>query len=142
MYSSTEIYDFLIKIDDSFPIPLSEKVNLKVYSIKLATQATILTKKIDENIVALVAGYTDNLTNNSAYVSVVGVLDKYRGKGLATELINGFICECKQKNISSVNLYTHKTNISAIKMYKKMGFFIDDAEIKRPDDIHLIYKIK
>lgn len=142
MYSANEIYEFLIKIDDSFPIPLSEKVNLKEYSIKLSTQATILTKKNDENIVALVAGYTKNLINNSAYICVVGVLENYRGRGFAAQLVNEFIELCKKKNILSVNLYTHKTNNNAIKLYKKIGFNIMDNNIDRPCDLHLVYEIK
>lgn len=138
-----KIEGFLIKVDKSFPVPLSKKQNLSEFAIKLNEKATLCIKEKDGEIVSMVAGYTENLADNIAYISVVATLESERGKGYSKSLVKDFIEICKQKKIDAVHLYTVATNISAVNLYKKLGFveYIMENE-PRPDDLHLIYYIK
>lgn len=132
---------FLKRINYDFPIPLDKKVNIDEY-VKKILKGTIKVYKCNNKILGLVAGYTENIINNSAYISIVAVDKEFRGQGIANLLIKEFINDCIMKNIESINLYTHSTNINAIKMYKRLGFEENKVQNKdRRDDIHLVYRI-
>ena len=140
--SVEEIELFLEAVDPHFPTPLSKKQDLRSFAIKLFDKATLCCKFNNGKISSMVAGYTDNLNENIAYISIVATLSEYRGRGYATSLVNDFIAICKRKNIDAVHLYSVSSNISAMNMYRKLGFvdYVFDNE-PRPDDAHLIYYI-
>ncbi len=137
------IKTFLYKTDSQFPVPLSHKQDLSQFANKLYNQATLCVETNELEIIAMVAGYTDNLIDNIAYISVVATLCEYQGNGYASKLINKFIGFCKEKSIDAVHLYTDSSNNIAIKMYKQLGFteWVVPNE-SRPKDKHLIYYIK
>ena len=137
------LLDFLKSVDKSFPTPLSEKQSLNVLTNKFLKSATLCAEFADNRIISLVAGYTENLTNNTAFISVVATLEGYHGQGVATKLIKEFIDVCIKKKIDAVHLYAVESNTVAVNMYKKFGFtemIIEDEP--RKDDLHLIYYIK
>lgn len=142
-FKISEIEEFLKKVDKSFPTPLSQKQNLSEFALKLCEKATICEKREDGKIVAIVAGYTENIVDNIAYISVVATTESARGKGYSKELIKEFFEICKIKKIKAVHLYTARTNIIAINMYHKIGFVELIVENEpRKNDLHLIYYIK
>lgn len=135
-----QLVDFLFRIDQDFPIPLSDKVDIVEYAGKLMEKADLVARIEENSIRGLVAGYTKNIIDNSAYITLVGVQDKFRGQGIGKQLVNAFIELCRQKKIQSINLYTHQTNASAIKMYEALGFEIYEMKNEaRIQDIHYIY---
>lgn len=137
-----EIERFLREVDCTFPIPLSQKQDLHEFAQKLHEKATICAECDGEKIVSMVAGYTEDIIDNTAYISVVSTSTAAQGKGLATNLVKEFIGICAHKNIAAVHLYTDRTNTAAIAMYQKIGFVEwRPIEEKRPDDVHLIYYI-
>ena len=134
--------DFIKKINYDFPIPVSDKVDLKEYCEKLWEKADLVAAVQDGEIQGLVAGYTNDLSNGSAYISLVGVSEEFRNQGLGKKLVYQFTLICKEKQIRSVNLYTHKTNQAAIKMYEGLGFEVDsEGNQSRMDDIHFIKQL-
>lgn len=134
---------FLNAVDKDFPIPLSQKQDLTALADKFYQYGTLFAEVDGGKIVSLVAGYTDNVINDRAYLSVVATLEEGRGRGLAPRLVNRFIDFARSKGLNAVHLYTDKSNIVAIEMYKKLGFEVvcDDNE-PRPDDVHFIYYLK
>ncbi len=136
------LYKFLLSVDQAFPIPLSCKVDLWEYTCKLVQKATLCIKTQGEGIVGLVAGYTEDLIDNMAYIAVAAVAEKERKKGIARELIVEFINICRQKQIERIHLYAVSTNIAALKLYDSLGFEVFTLEDEvRPMDVHLILKI-
>ena len=126
-------------MNEAFPIPLSNKVNLEYYTEKLLKNAVICAEFVNEQIVGLVAGYINDVSQ-IAYISLVAVLPQARGRGIASKLIKEFFEKCREKEYIAVHVYTHKTNHSAICMYGKLGF--EKYQIKnepRPEDEHFIY---
>ena len=137
-----KFFDFIKKINYDFPIPVSEKVDLNEYCEKLWEKAELVAEVQDEEILGLVAGYMNDLENGSAYISLVGVSRDFRNQGLGKKLVHQFVLRCREKQIRSVNLYTHKTNQAAIKMYEGLGFEIDsEGNQNRMDDIHFIKQL-
>ena len=136
-----ELLAYLENVDNDFPIKLSDKINLEEYVQKLfENNANILYERMDDELAGVVIGYTENVINELAYISIVSTNKKFRGNGIARNLIVRFINKCRDKSLKGVHLYTHKTNLSAINMYKTLGFreYILSDE-KRIEDVHFIY---
>ena len=138
-----ELYEFLEKVDKTFPTPLSEKQDLYLLSEKFCSKGTLCFCVENEQIVSLVAGYTENITDNMAYISVVATLNGYEGRGYAKKLVKEFISICEKRGIDAVHLYTAKTNSKAISMYKGIGFEEwKPGDEQRQGDLHLIYYVE
>ena len=138
-----QIEQFLWAVDESFPIPLSHKQDLHLFAKKLFEKATLCTEIEQGRILAMVAGYTENVTDDLAYISVVATLPEARGRRLASALIERFIAIARERGLRAVHLYTVRTNTSAMRMYQRLGFSewvkVDEP---RPEDVHLIYRLK
>lgn len=136
------ILDFLKVIDKLLPVPLSERVSLEDFAEKILSKATICAEVIDGEIISLLAGYTENLENNIAYITIVGTLPKGQRKGYSKKLIKRFIQIADSKGIKAVHLHTDKHNNGAISLYKHLGFenYVVENE-QKPNDCHLIYWI-
>lgn len=140
--NKNKIYDFLVQIDQDFPVPLSDKVNLLQYASKLWSKATLCSQVENGRIVGLVAGYTDNLSDDKAYIAIVGVVKEARHKKIAQKLIADFVNICSEKHISYVHLYTSAENIAAIGIYYNIGFKkMTINNEPRPNDVHLILEV-
>ena len=139
----TSLEKFLYDVDKSFPVPLSEKQNLKDYAKKLFSCATICAEVQNGEILSMVAGYTENLTDNIAYIAVVATIKAAQGRGLASKCVREFIEICKEKSINAVHLYTDTSNKPAKAMYQKIGFVnYNPKNEHRPQDAHFIYTIR
>ena len=138
--SYSAIYEFLLKADKLFPVPISQKCNLLDYSLKLHEKATVCAFEEKGKIVAMVAGYTENTENNLAYIAIVAALKQVQRKGIITKLLTDFFNIAKEKRLDAVHLYTCRENDAARSLYQKLGFVewhpIDE---KRSEDLHLIY---
>jgi len=140
--SGDMLYDFLESVNTDFPIPLSQKISLREYAEKIIEFGEIVVALEKNTLKGLAIGYTENLKGNSAYISVVGVKKEFRGSGIGKKVVQKFIEICRQKKIKSVNLYTHKSNKAAIKMYKALGFKENSlSEEERIHDIHFILQL-
>lgn len=136
------IQSFLCTIDKDFPIHLSDKVNLDEYANKLYKNATICCKVNNGEIIGMVAGYTENIVDDMAYIALVGVKKEYRGRGIAPKLIEQFINISHNKKINKIHLYTDVSNISAMRMYEKLGFKLFNCNNEsRPKDKHYIIEL-
>lgn len=141
--SLEQLFAFLEKVDSTFPIPISRKVDLHTYCEKLYAKAHMECIVNDDMIESLVAGYITNTINNMAYIALVGTLPEAKGRGYATQLLSRFIASAKEANLSGVHLYTAYTNHAAIHLYQKLGFVPYHMKDElRPDDRHFVYWIK
>lgn len=142
MMNKERLYSFLKAVDKSFPVPLSLKQDLDILAEKFADKATLCYVEERGRILALVAGYTDSVIDNIGYISVVATLPEARGAGYGSRLVREFLDVARKKKLSAVHLYTARSNVAAIGMYKKIGFeeWLCENE-PRPDDLHLIFRI-
>lgn len=143
MCDSSAILTFLRKVDLQFPVPLSSKQDLEAYAKKLCERATLCIELENGEIVAMVAGYTQQVVENTAYIALVATLPEAQGKGIASRLVRQFIGCAAKKGLSAVHLYAVPTNFAAMKLYKKLGFVsLVWPHDPRPEDAHLIYYIQ
>ena len=141
--NENELYSFLVEVDSSFPVPLSKKQDLLEFSKKLLKRATLVPVWHEDKIVSMVAGYTENITDNMAYISIVATTKEAMGMGYGKRVVKEFIEICRDKKISAVHLYAVPTNLPAVNLYKKLGFVEYKLENEpRIDDLHVIYALR
>ena len=134
------LLDFLKKVDSSFPIPLSQKQDISMFLNKACKYGEIYAFFENGIIVAAVFFYANDIISKTSYISVLAVLSEYYGNGFATALVKKAILVSKQQEMKKIRLYTHKTNISAISLYQKIGFK-PHSDDNRPDDILFVLNL-
>ena len=136
----SRVHDFLVKIEKDFPVPLSQKKDLYELSKKLCDKATLCLKIEHDEIVAMVAGYTNDEKSRIGYISIVATSEAVRRNGFASSLVKEFLEVANHKGMKLVHLYTSTENVNAIGFYRHLGFvdYYVDNEI-RPSDCHLAY---
>ena len=142
--SDTEIRDlivFLNKINASFPVPLSEKIQIEEYAQKVLLLGIVIKIEHNNEIVGVVTGYANNNVSGG-YISVLGVSENHRGQKIGSRLLEAFIDEAKIEGMKQISLFAHKDNHNALKMYLNRGFFINNSINKNYDyDIALTLDI-
>lgn len=136
-----KLLKFLRVVDKHFPIPLSDKVNLTEYVQKLIVHADMFAEISETGeIQALAAGYIRQVEHNMAYIAIVATLPEMRGHGLAGRVVQKFMERCHEQKRNGVHLYAVASNISAVRLYEKLGFEPYHLENEqRPEDLHLVY---
>ena len=137
-----DLYPFLQKVDRLFPVPLSDKEPLEVLASKLEKYGTLSLIQKDGQIVAMCAGYINDLERRLGYISVVAVLPECSGRGYGWSVVYDFVRKAADAGMTAVHLYASPGNAAALKMYQKLGFVRwQIAGEPRPDDMHLIKRL-
>ncbi|MFA6725345.1 MAG: N-acetyltransferase [Candidatus Cloacimonadaceae bacterium] len=107
--------------------------NINQYCNKLYTLSQRYEVWDISNLVALIAVYENKFPN--AYIPIVGVIDKFRGKGLGDLLLNYTLKQIEHKGFTKVSLEVYSNNIIAINLYRKYGFIISKENSTK---IHMV----
>ena len=67
-------------------------------------------------------GFLQTFTGLIGYIEDVIVREDHRGKGLGERMMRELICLAREKEAIYIKLTIHPTNISANKLYQKVGF--------------------
>lgn len=121
-----KLTNYLYDVDKDFEAPLSSKVELAVYSLKLLIHGIVIVSMEDGEITALLAGYCNDIDNGNAIISLLSVRRDFRGKGLSRQLVKRMIAECKKTGMKKI--YVDSVNPIAVAMYISEGFSIDRIE--------------
>ena len=120
--------DYLQKVDNSYNPPLSSRTDLTMFAEKLVKYADFVVAKIDDKIAGLMAYYANDTESKQAYITSVSVLEAYRGNGLASKMLDAVIDDIASKSFKKVCVRTEVYNHSAINLYNKHGFVIEQKE--------------
>jgi ribosomal protein S18 acetylase RimI-like enzyme len=109
--------------------PYDEKVLSNPKEYVLDAGGFIFFAKYNSEIVGVIA-----LINQKTFfeLSKMAVLPKYQGLKIGQQLVNFCIEFAKEKEWKSITLYSHRSLVPAINLYKKMGF--KEAELEK--DVH------
>ena len=120
--TAEEIFYLLTAFDDVFP-HLKEKVSSYLdYSKKLAKSACVRKCILDGKVCGLLVFYANDLNSKIAYISLIGVFDKYRGRNIGKKILDYCREECRKKQMTQVKLEVDLDNERAIAFYEKNGF--------------------
>ena len=117
----------LCECDSKFIPPLSERVNLSEYSIKLAEHADRFEFWDKTRLVGLVAAYLNALDHQVGFISSVSVCADFEGRGIGSILLKNCFEQARQKGFQILNLEVGAANTKAIDFYLKQGFAVIDT---------------
>ena len=114
------ILNYLKKTDNEYLPKTSLLVtSLYDYSKKIAEYANVYFIKIEDEDIGICAIY---MNTEKAFITSIGIIEKYQNKGIATYLFN-YVFKCvKDCGINIIELEVYKENRKAIKCYEKNGF--------------------
>ena len=115
------IKKFLYNVSDDFETPLSLRLNLENYSIKLATLAYNLFVIRNVSDVGHSAFYL-NFHDSSLFVSSIAVVKKYRRRKLGSLLISRIEEFSRDHNITHIKLEAESRSCKVDQFYRKNGF--------------------
>ena len=111
---------FITKISDDFVPPLLPRIDIDSYYAKLKSLATTVVCMEEDNIIGLAATYCNNMDTKLAYTPLVGVDKNYRGRHIATELMEKTKVCAKQAGMKKIGIHTN--NPHARDLYIKCSF--------------------
>lgn len=124
--SAKDLYRFLIKCDIQFFPQLSSRVNLSEYSEKLFHNSTIINAKKNNEIIGIIAFYVNDNSIDYGFISLICVLNNYKGNGVGSNLMNECILLVKKKRLKSIKLEVDIENRYSMSFYRKFGFHVQD----------------
>lgn len=88
---------------------------------------------IDDNddIIAFLSIEVHREENDFVYLDDLSVTSAYRNKGIGTELIQNAEAYAGELNIHTIRFHVEKTNTEAIKLYKRLGYCVEEDQGNR-----------
>ena len=117
-----EINEILVLFNDSFPRPLSERIDFSEYAAKLFENAVV--KVIYENgeIAGFIAYYCNDSGTKAAFLTQIAVTECKKKKGFGGILLDDCISHCIDEKMDSIICEVDNNNENAISFYRKKGF--------------------
>lgn len=103
-----------------FTPPLSQSVDLEVYSKKLSEKATFVTCQ-DQGVIRGMIAYYENKQQSQVYVTLICVERVYQSQGVGSMMLN-YLVNNIDDAFETIALEVNSKNDKAIKFYTKHGF--------------------
>lgn len=118
--SKDEFFLLMKKADKLFTPPISEVIDLEVYSEKVYTYASFVVCYDEKKINGFIAFYR-NITEKQLYITLICVDKVCQQKGVGSKMFE-VLFSLKKDGFCSVGLEVVKTNLNAYHFYKHHGF--------------------
>lgn len=109
----------------AFDPPLESYTDVPAYIKKILAHAQRFECWVDGELAGLVAIYCNDTKTRKAFITMVCVLPKYTGRGIAKELLNKAIAHSKEDGFTIIGLEVTDNNLRAVEIYKKLGFAVE-----------------
>lgn len=120
--SQNEIYLHLLDCDKFFIPKQSEEVNLSEYSEKIFNNAINFEARDNERLIGLVSMYINEEDTSFGYITNVSIINEYKNRGIASNLLKKCIKYSKDINLNWISLKVDTKNVSAVNLYNKFNF--------------------
>lgn len=120
----------LKKIDKFLPTPLSARVSLEEFAEKVMEKGNALVVEENDEIASAILFYSNDTTSKNAYITLLGTLPEYQGKGHAGALMKAMEEKAKLNKMEKIHLDTDINNTKAISFYSKNGYKIESVKEK------------
>lgn len=125
--SAAQIEAHVRHCDADFVPPLSGRVDIKDYALKIASNATRFEAWSGDELIGLVAAYCNDRVKRVAYITSVSLLKEWTGKGIATRLLDQCIEHARVSGMRQISLEAAQANTPAINLYEKSGFVVSNV---------------
>lgn len=123
-----EVQQHLKACDNAFMPPLSSRVELQAYALKIFDNANRFEAWQDVEMVGLIAAYCNDPEKQAAFITSVSVTPSCYGMGIASQLMAQCIRKLKSHSFKRIQLEVATNNLPAIRLYHKFGFSHDRAQ--------------
>ena len=123
-----DVLQHLKACDDTFMPPLSNRVELKAYALKIFDKANRFEAWQDVEMVGLIAAYCNDPEKKTAFITSVSVTPSCHGMGIASRLMEQCIRKLKSHSFKRLQLEVASNNLPAIRLYQKFGFSHDRSQ--------------
>jgi ribosomal protein S18 acetylase RimI-like enzyme len=120
--SLNEVLQHLKVCDNTFVPPLSTRVNLNSYALRIWENAYRFEAWEADQLAGLVAAYCNAPDKRVAFITSVSVSPSCIGMGVASQLMAHCIHTLQHQSFKQLQLEVATTNLPAIKLYQKFGF--------------------
>ena len=107
-------------VDNSFAIPLSQRLDIEEYAQKLYLKSNRLEAWNKNDLVGLIA-YYHNEAEHRFHVSNVSVIKQFEGHGIATHLLMQTRKNAEHLNVNRIDLLA---DVQVVNFYVRIGYFI------------------
>ena len=132
-----EITEFLNRIDSTLPTPLSQRIDISEYALKIIERGNVLVVYDNAKIVAAVLFYANDSINKKAYITLIATDPTSENTGYGGSLLEVSEKSAKQAGMRYMTLETEFCNNRAIAFYTKRGYKVDFADQK----LHMIKEL-
>lgn len=129
VFDNNAVEEAVERLEGMLVPSLTERdVNLSQYAARLSTYGKVWCHYDMGKPVSIMAGYFNDMTSKTAYLSMLAVAKEYQGKKLASSLLAEFEDYAIRNDMDYVKLEVRKHNLVAQNLYKKFGYEdIDEA---------------
>jgi ribosomal protein S18 acetylase RimI-like enzyme len=113
--------------DSDFVPPLSQRLSVSAYALKLMDKAVRFEAWCDTDLVGLIALYCNDSSKSRAFITNVSVIPQWQGRGVAGLLLGHCADAMCQLLFKTIELEVDEQNSAAIGLYKKFGFVPSQA---------------
>ena len=131
--SEKQVFEHLVRCDNRYHPPLSQRVDIAEYARKLRARAETLEAWHGGVLVGVVAIYI-NEAPAEAFVSSVSVDDGFAGRGIGSHLVSDAIALARLRGANGISLEVSPQSTQAIQLYQKHGFRITNDN---PQMLHM-----
>jgi ribosomal-protein-alanine N-acetyltransferase len=124
--TAPDLFSNLKACDMDFFPPLSERVNLEEYSIKLYENSITFEAWNDNKLIGMVAAYFNNTKDSIGYITNVCIENRFKGNNIASNLMIKCINHAVENRFKSIVLNVNEKNKAAIRLYEKFNFRTTD----------------
>ena len=124
------IKEYVNKYDSDFYEPLSNRVDLDVFSSKISDLAISFILVKDARIAGIIVAYFYEPESKKGYITLTHTKTEFRGQHVARALLDSVKTYAKSNGFLYVDLGVYKNNIAAYNLYMNYGF-----EVLTDDDI-------
>lgn len=116
-----EIYAVLTAFSDVFP-HLCKRVSIKDFSKKLSEYAEVYLQSFNGEAVGFLAFYANNKESLTAFITLIGVKEKFRNKHYGSYLLELCEKESLKNGFNKIQLEVGRSKKTAINFYIRNGF--------------------
>lgn len=120
--SAGQIAALLRRCDSSYVPPLSTRVDLDAYAVKIASHALRLEAWRGDAPVALLAMYCNDIAGGVAYVTNVSVAPDHGRQGIASALLADAHRHAAALGLRAMALEVDGGNQAALRLYQQHGY--------------------
>jgi 2-polyprenyl-3-methyl-5-hydroxy-6-metoxy-1,4-benzoquinol methylase/GNAT superfamily N-acetyltransferase len=129
--SESDILQFFIRCDADFVPPLSSRVELNRYAIKVTHSSTRFEAWFADELIGLVSLYCNDFQSRVAYITSVSVQKDFTRIGIAEKLLQHSIEYSKSMQMHQICLEVTEEHLIAKRLYGRLGFITSKNYAKK-----------